>query len=78
MSNQELSYQEQLNPWVVKKLLPNLNHASVARFRHRNDAEAYLKIVRRTLPHFKFAIAFDVKQLGDRPQELPPPAIAQS
>jgi hypothetical protein len=60
-----MSYQEQLSPWVVHKLLPNFQRAAVARFRHRNDAEAYLKLVSRMMPHMRFTIAFDVhKKFG--------------
>ncbi|MBD1911847.1 MULTISPECIES: hypothetical protein [unclassified Leptolyngbya] len=57
-----MSYQEQLNPWVVHKLMPDFKQAAVARFRHRSDAEAYLKIVARMIPQARFAIAFDVQQ----------------
>jgi len=61
-----MSYQEQLNPWVVHKLMPDLKQSIVARFRHRNDAEAYLKIVRRMVPQSRFAIAFEVQnKLGN-------------
>lgn len=60
-----MSYQEQLSPWVVHKLMPNFQQAAVARFRHRNDAEAYLKLVSRMMPHMRFTIAFDVhKKFG--------------
>jgi len=66
-----MSYQEQLSPWVVHKLTPDLKQAVVARFRHRNDAEAYLKIVNRMMPQFRFAIAFDMqnKQRSATPSE---------
>ncbi|MEO1210486.1 MAG: hypothetical protein AAFX78_13175 [Cyanobacteria bacterium J06638_20] len=55
-----MSYQEQLSPWVVHKLMPNLQQAAIARFRHRNDAEAYLKLISQMMPHIRFTIAFDV------------------
>lgn len=74
-----MSYQEQLNPWVVERLLPNLKWTAVARFRHRNDAEAYVRIVRRTMPHFKFTIAFDSKRLSATSNDrVPQEAIANS
>lgn len=57
-----MSYQERLNPWVINKLLPNLKYLAVIRFRRRNDAEAYLKVLRETQPHAKFAIAFETNQ----------------
>jgi hypothetical protein len=55
-----MTYQQQLNPWVIHKLLPNLNQFTVSRFRRRNDAEAYLKVLKQTQPHSQFTITFDV------------------
>ncbi|MGI0488080.1 hypothetical protein ACN4EK_21785 [Pantanalinema rosaneae CENA516] len=57
-----MSYQERLNPWVINKLLPNLKHLAVIRFRRRNDAEAYLKVLKETQPHAQFMIAFEANQ----------------
>ncbi len=57
-----MTYQQQLNPWVIHKLLPNLSQLTVTRFRRRNDAEAYLRVLKHTQPHSKFAITFDVGQ----------------
>jgi endonuclease V-like protein UPF0215 family len=57
-----MSYQDQLSPWVVYRQLPNLQRLEVARFRRRNDAEEYLKIVRRMLPQAQFEIVYDVRQ----------------
>ncbi|WP_421655122.1 hypothetical protein [Leptothermofonsia sp. ETS-13] len=57
-----MNYQQQLNPWVIHKLLPNLKQLTVTRFRRRNDAEAYLRVLKQTQPHAKFAITFDVGQ----------------
>lgn len=54
-----MSYQQQLNPWVIHKLLPNLSQLTVTRFRRRNDAEAYLRVLKQTQPHANFAITFD-------------------
>jgi hypothetical protein len=34
-----MSYQEQLHPWVVYRLLPNCQRVMVDRFRKCNDAE---------------------------------------
>lgn len=56
-----MNYQEQLSPWVIHQLLPNLKQITVARFRHRNDAEAYMRLVSRIMPHKKFAIAFETQ-----------------
>lgn len=55
-----MNYQQQLNPWVIHKLLPNLKQSVISRFRRRTEAEAYLKLLQRTQPNASFAIAFDV------------------
>lgn len=55
-----MSYQQKLNPWVIHKLLPNLSQATVNRFRRRNEAEAYLKVLQQMQPNSKFALAFDI------------------
>jgi hypothetical protein len=57
-----MSYQEKLNPWVISKLLPNMSQLTVNRFRRRNDADAYLKVLKQMHPHAKFAITFDMGQ----------------
>ncbi len=58
--NKTMNYQQQLYPWVIYRLLPNLKRLIVARFRRRNDAEEHLKILKRLLPQVKFAISFEV------------------
>jgi hypothetical protein len=55
-----MTYQEQLSPWVIHQLLPDCQQQAIARFRHRNDAEGYLKAMSQMRPNSKFAIAFDV------------------
>ena len=57
-----MSYQHQLSPWVIHKLLPNLKQSTINRFRRRNDAEAYLKVLKQSQPHAQFAITFDSGQ----------------
>jgi hypothetical protein len=54
-----MNYQNQLTPWVIHKLLPNLKQLSVSRFRRRNDAEAYLRVLQRSQPNERFEIIFD-------------------
>jgi hypothetical protein len=54
-----MNYQDQLNPWVIHQLLPNLNSSTVARFRRRTEAEAYLKVIKQMRPQVQFAISFD-------------------
>lgn len=59
-----MSYQQQLTPWVVHKLLPNLKHLTITRFRRRPDAEAYLKVLVQSQPYSEFAITFDSGEHG--------------
>jgi hypothetical protein len=56
-----VTYHDQLNPWVIHQELPNLqNQSVVARFRRRNDAESYLKLIKQMKPTAKYAISFDI------------------
>jgi hypothetical protein len=57
-----MNYQQQLSPWVIHKLLPNLTQPPISRFRRRNEAEAYLKVLQKSQPHSQFEITFDVGQ----------------
>ena len=54
-----MSYQDLLHPWVIYRLLADCKHQSIARFRRRNEAEAYLKVLQRLLPAAQFAIVFE-------------------
>jgi hypothetical protein len=54
-----MNYQQQLTPWVIHQLLPNLKQLPVSRFRKRNEAEGHLKILQRSQPSARFEIAFD-------------------
>jgi hypothetical protein len=58
-----MNYQEQLNPWVIHQLLPDLTHSVVMRFRRRNDAECYLRVLNHMRPNGNFAIAFEVNNV---------------
>lgn len=55
-----MSYYDQLHPWCIVRLLPNLRRVVVARFRRRNDAEEHLKLLRQMTPTVVYAIVFDV------------------
>jgi hypothetical protein len=55
-----MNYQDQLNPWVIHQLLPNLTQNTIARFRRRTEAEAYVKVMQQMRPNIQFVIAFDV------------------
>ena len=56
---QQTSYQQKLHPWCIIQLLPQMQHRTVARFRHRNDADAHLRILHQHTPSLKYAIIFD-------------------
>ena len=59
------NYRQQLYPWCLVRLLPKLQRITVARFRHRNEAEEHYKVLRRLIPQASFVIVFE------------PPAIAE-
>lgn len=50
---------ERLNPWCIIRQRPNLQRLIVARCRRRVDAEAYLQIINRLIPHVKHTLVFD-------------------
>ena len=52
-------YRDSLSPWCVIQQLPKLQHAIVARFRKRNDAEDYVKVLRQINPAIGYEIVFD-------------------
>jgi hypothetical protein len=52
------AYRERLYPWCVVRQLPSLQNLTVAHFRRRNDAEEYVKTVRRLTPG-NYVIVFD-------------------
>ncbi|NEQ10729.1 MAG: hypothetical protein F6K37_33870 [Moorea sp. SIO4E2] len=37
-----MTYSERLHPWVIIRLLPQMQRVVVARFRNRSDAEGHL------------------------------------
>ncbi len=59
MSQSSVNYQQQLHPWCIVRLLPNLKRLTVARCRRRGDAEAHLKLLRQQTAA-DFAIVFDL------------------
>jgi hypothetical protein len=57
-----MTYRESLKPWVVVRLLPNLQWAIVGRYRSRSDADGHLQLLRQRVPNIEFKVVFD---LGD-------------
>ena len=56
-----MTYQDQLTPWIIYQLLPNAERQIVTRFRRRNDADGYLKVLKQTRPKAQFVVAFMAK-----------------
>jgi hypothetical protein len=61
-----MPYRERLNPWVLVRLLPNMQRITVGQFRNRSDADGHLEILRRLIPNAKFVVMFN-------PEVLQPP-----
>ena len=54
-----MPYRERLNPWVLVRLLPNMQRLTVGQFRTRSDADGHLQILRRLIPNAKFVVMFN-------------------
>jgi hypothetical protein len=68
-----MPYRERLNPWVLIRLLPNMQRVTVGQYRNRSDADGHLAIIRRLMPNSEFVVMFnpDVlqpKQADTRPR----------
>lgn len=48
------------HPWCIIRQLPNMQRLVVARFRSRNDADAYRLILQQLLPTVDHVIIFDL------------------
>lgn len=53
------TYHQQLHPWCIIRLLPQLQRLVIARFRRRTAAEAHLQVLRRLEPTAHYEIIFD-------------------
>lgn len=69
-----MTYYKQLHPWCVIRILPNQQQLDivevpvvnddcnvVARFRQRDDAEAYIQVLHNSNKDIKFLIIFDLQ-----------------
>lgn len=52
-------YHDRLHSWVIICQLPKIQRATVCRFRKRNEAEEYLKVLQRLSPDAIFLIIFE-------------------
>lgn len=62
-----MNYQEQLKPWVVYQITSDLQRQVVIRFRRRNDADSYLKVLTQTRANAQFIVAFDSPSAAAQP-----------
>jgi len=62
-----MPYRERLHPWVLVRLLPNMQRLTVGQFRTRSDADGHLQILRRLIPNAKFVVMFNADIL--QPQQ---------
>lgn len=46
-------------PWMLVQILPNLKTHTIARFSNRQDADDYLRVLRRFVPQAAFEIVFE-------------------
>ena len=60
-----MSYSDQLRPWVVYRLLPNCQRLMMERFRKRNNAEDYVRVIRQMQPQAQFEIVFEADPHSD-------------
>ncbi|MDY6783633.1 MAG: hypothetical protein SW833_14010 [Cyanobacteriota bacterium] len=54
-----MTYRERLHPWIIVRLLPNLQRIVVGRFRSWSDAEGHLKVLRQLIPTASMIVVFD-------------------
>ncbi len=62
-----MPYKERLNPWLLVRLLPNMQRLTVGQFRTRSDADGHLEILRRLIPQAQFVVMFNPSVL--QPQQ---------
>jgi hypothetical protein len=61
-----MPYRDDLNRWLVVRLLANMQRVVVARYRTQSDADGYLRVIQRLIPDGKFLVVFD----GDTKSEV--------
>jgi hypothetical protein len=60
--NYIMTFNKRLSPWIIVRLLPNMQRVVVGQFRKRSDAEGHLQALRRLLPDAQLIIVFDVEE----------------
>jgi hypothetical protein len=57
-----MTCKKRLSPWVIVRLLPNMQRVTVGRFRTRSDADGHLQILQRLIPRAEMIVVFDVEE----------------
>jgi len=57
-----MTCKKRLSPWVIVRLLPNMQRVTVGRFRTRSDADGHLQILQRLIPTAERVVVFDVEE----------------
>jgi hypothetical protein len=63
-----MTYSEQLKPWCIVRDIPNQENIVVKRFRRRDDAVAYLQVLKQSARDIAFKIIFNAQNVNI-PQE---------
>ena len=67
-----MPYRERLNPWVLVRLLPNMQRVTVGQYRNRSDADGHLQIIRRLMPNAEFVVMFNPDMLQPKQGDICP------
>ena len=54
-----MTYFKQLHPWCIVRTLPSKECILIARFRRRDDALAYLEVLRKKMNITEFMVMFN-------------------
>ncbi|PSB45695.1 hypothetical protein C7B67_21125 [filamentous cyanobacterium Phorm 6] len=54
-----MRYEKRIKPWIVVRLLPNLQRTVVGRFRSWSDADGHLRVLKQLLPAARLTVIFD-------------------
>ncbi len=59
-----MTYSEQLKPWCIVRGIPNQENIVVKRFRRRDDAVAYLQVLKQSGRDIVFKIIFNAQNVN--------------
>lgn len=59
-----MTYPEQLKPWCIVRDIPNQENIVVKRFRRRDDAVAYLQVLKQSARDIAFQIIFKAQNVN--------------